>query len=147
MATGRVIDRDRGFKAFKRRLGQADDLRVVVGYVDSRIATYAAANEYGTEHIPSRPFMRSTADSNADKYAAELQRLMERVIVTGKGTPVGALTRVGLMHRNDLIKAITSWTSPPNAPATIERKGTDAPLRDTGTMQRAIAVEVRSGGI
>ncbi len=143
MARRRVIDRDRGWKAFKRRLAVADDLRVVVGYVDSRIATYAAANEYGTEHIPSRPFMRSTADSNADKYSAEAQRQMERVVVTGKGTPAGALTKVGLMYRNDLIKAITTWTTPPNAPSTIARKRVDAPLRDTGTMQRAIAVEVR----
>jgi len=139
----KVIDRDRGYKAFRRSLGAANGLRVAVGITDSAIATYAAANEYGTRHIPPRPFMRSTADQNAQRYADELNRLMNRAVAQGRGTPQGAMIRVGMMYRNDLIKAITAWTTPPNAPATIKRKGVDAPLRDTGTMGRAITVEVR----
>jgi hypothetical protein len=158
-----VIDRDLGFKKFVGRIKSMGDLELVVGITKGEIATYAAANEYGTATIPSRPFMRSTIDDNATKYSQLVQRQMSRAI-TGKLTDKGAMIKVGNEVRNDLIKAIVGWTTPPNAESTQRRKGrgvgrrdkkgrfvkrgkgVDNPLVDTGTMSKSITFEVRAKG-
>lgn len=140
-----VKDIDKGYKAFKRLIGDLDGLRAEVGIRDGQIATYAAANEYGTDTIPSRPFMRSTIDGNRNKYSEQLTKLWNRASSGHfKGaTAGGLLLRVGTTARNDLIKAISGWSQPRNADSTIAQKGENNPLVDTGAMQRAITVEVK----
>lgn len=144
-----VLDIDRGWRSFRRVIGDAQGRTVEVGFVDGEIATYAAVNEYGARirggFIPPRPFMRTTIDTNAERYAALIRQQVARAIAQRAGSVEGALLRVGLTVRNDLIKAIRSWAEPPNAPSTIRRKGVNNPLVDTAAMQRAITVEVTKG--
>lgn len=100
------------------------------------VAQVAAWNEYGTENIPPRPFFRTTIRENKDKWIKAVPHLAKQ-----HGTEK-ALQLIGEHIKGQLTETITTWTEPPNAPATVKKKGFDAPLRDTMTMTRSIGVEV-----
>lgn len=142
---GKVIDRDLGWSAFLSLIADANHKEVVVGILDGEIAEYAAVNEYGYApgNIPSRPFMRTTIDDNADAIGKMLRDRVNRSIATGRTTVDGALKVVGLKVRNLMVRTIKSWADPPNLPSTIERKGENNPLVDTGAMQASVTFEVR----
>ena len=139
---GKVTDKDMGLKRFLRTIDEAPKRRVAVGIVDGEIATYAAANEYGAGNIPERPFMRTTIDAEQERWGQELRDAVGKAI-DGSGTLKGAYTKVGLKVRNQMIRTIVNWKTPPNTEAVARRKGANNPLVDTGAMQRAITVEVR----
>jgi hypothetical protein len=44
--------------------------------------------------------------------------------------------------QSDIRESLVNWTTPPNAPSTIARKGFNKPLIDTGFMQRKIDYKV-----
>lgn len=100
------------------------------------VAQVAAWNEFGTESIPPRPFFRTTIRENKKNWVNSAAKLSKE-----HGTDK-ALALVGEHIKGQLTESITSWTEPPNAPATVKKKGFDAPLRDTMTMARSIGVEV-----
>lgn len=100
------------------------------------IATY---NEFGTEHIPARPFMRRTADEQEKAVGTFAQKLAGQVIA-GKMNPDGLLDALGLWYVariRDTIRSAFRWAAP-NAPSTIRRKGSSKPLIDTGAMIGAV---------
>ena len=108
------------------------------------IAPYAAFNEFGTEHIPSRPFMRQTVAEKTGEWASSTTSLIK-----GKSTEKGILKKaVGYMGRQmeaDLVEKIKSNIPPANKAATIKRKGPGKPtLFDSGDMLHAISSEVIS---
>lgn len=117
-----------------------DDLQLSVGvlegatHTDERgrviaVAEYAMHNEYGTDHIPSRPAFRSAVDEHGDEWADALGELL------GNGSDAGAaLDVVGAVAVDDIRQSIEGWKTPPNAPATIarKRKKEDNPLVDSG---------------
>ena len=66
-----VTDRDLGWKAIKREVERAQRREVAVGILQgsndsegASIAEYATYNEFGTEDVPSRPFMAMSFDEN-----------------------------------------------------------------------------------
>ena len=141
---GTTTDRDLGWKKFAASIRAAKGKQTVdVGFFLEEVAMYAAANEFGTAHIPSRPFMRSTVDKHRDKYLKMMQAAGLRV---GPGlSPADALIPIANELRNDLINAIQTWRTPPNAASTVDKKGFDAPLVETGQMQRALTWRVGGG--
>lgn len=142
---GQVIDRDMGFKAMKDfHVANAKGGYIDVGYFVESIATYAAANEFGTDRIPSRAFMRSTIDRNRRKY----ERMIQDATLRAQKLNIPletALLRVGNEVRNDIIQAIRGWSTPPNAESTAAKKGYNAPLTETGQMQRALNIRTKGG--
>jgi hypothetical protein len=93
-------------------------------------------NEFGTETIPERPFMRRSFDENVQNYTALFAKLENR-FYNGGITFQGMLAVVGLLARNHVVQSITDarkWAKP-NAPATIRKKKSTSPLIDTGTMR------------
>lgn len=105
------------------------------------VAEYATYNEYGAHietdtksfDIPARSFLRGTLDLNEDRYVSGLaQTLAEGV------DPEIALELLGQVIEDDVKQAIETWEDPPNSPRTIRKKGRDMPLRDTGSLYRAI---------
>lgn len=140
-----TTDRDLGWKKFAASVRSMKGKQAVdVGFFLEEVALYAAANEFGTDKIPSRPFIRQTVDKNQAKYLRMMERAGLRIGPTLK--PADALIPIANELRNDLITAIQTWQSPPNAPATVDKKGYDAPLVETGQMQRAITWRVAPGG-
>ncbi len=151
-----VVDKDLGYIAFKRFVATVGGLELQAGIFQGEIATYAAVQEFGTDsagsnnnvRIPARAWMAPTIDANKDKYATRIAATVQKQMLTR--TPLeaqrNALIRAGLETRNDLIKAIVALKDPPNAPSTIEQKGSSSPLVDTGAMQMAITFEVFPAG-
>lgn len=101
------------------------------------VAEYAIYDEYGTKTSPARPAMRATLDVNADRYVD----LLGDLVMSGMDLET-AMDTVAQVMEGDMKKNISEWQQPPNAPATVKRKGFNAPLRDTGAYLKAITSRV-----
>lgn len=146
MTRSRVIDRDKGFAALIRLMKSADSAAVKVGILggDSELAEIAAANEFGTDTIPSRPAFRRAIDGGKQEIGRAAERLLGRVV--DRKMPVRqALGQLGLLGVRRVQREITTLKDPPNAPRTIAQKGSSNPLIDTGRLRRAVTHEVVTG--
>lgn len=144
-----VIDRDLGFNRIMRGLQKLDGMEVVAGilkdsgkaengasYVD--IATW---NEYGTRRIPSRPFIRISADTNRQTWTKIAQQCVNGVI--DGDSPRDAAQVVGHRMVEDIRKVFGDKSKlAPNAPSTIKKKGHDKPLIDTGKLKATVNYRV-----
>jgi len=106
-------------------------------------------NEYGTtrqtadghvEHVPPRPFMRTTAENKAARWAKIVGVTLQR----NGGDFDAALRLAGEAAVVDIQQTIGTWTTPPNAESTIAKKGFDGPLRGSAQapMQHAVAYDI-----
>ncbi|CAG4887966.1 hypothetical protein [Paraburkholderia saeva] len=114
-------------------------------------------NEYGTtrevtgedgktkkvERNPPRPFMRTTAEAKGARWAKIVGVTMQR----NGGDFDAALRLAGEAAVVDIQQTIGTWTSPPNAPSTIAKKGFDGPLRGSAQapMQHSVAYDIVDG--
>lgn len=134
----------RGLDRVKKALKEAGSKAVKVGVLGaegSDLVMVATYNEFGTETIPERSFLRSTMNVNRAKYQKGLQRALEAVIDGSLDTD-RALGLVGLEIVKDIQTTILELRDPPNAEATIERKGSSNPLIDTGRLRQSIQFDV-----
>lgn len=143
---------DKKWREIKRRLPQIEGASVNVGIQSDAgasndgtpIAAYAAWNEFGTVNIPSRSFIRSTADEKRTQWNNLADAVIGRILAL-RSTPEQALSLLGEQAQADIKQKITSLREPPNDAATIRRKGSSNPLIDTGAMRNAIRYAVRMG--
>lgn len=104
------------------------------------VAAVAAWNELGTERngqqqVPERPFFRGAIRD----IRREMMPVLAAVIPDTLEFNRRAAGTLGAFMRGKIQRSITSLREPPNAPATIERKGGKSnPLIDTGVMRRAV---------
>lgn len=144
-----VKDIDRGWKKILKNLKKEDKSYSKIGIQTDAgdnngvsIAEYAAANEFGTDKIPSRPFLRQTYDKNLNKIDLKVISI-QNDIYSGKKSFEAGLKELGIWYEGIVKEAIKSGNWQANAPATIDKKGSSKPLIDTGTMRNSIrAVEV-----
>jgi hypothetical protein len=111
-----------------------------------QVVDYAAMNEFGTEDIPSRPFMRHTADTQEDNTRSYVRRLIGPMI-DGTMPVEHVLSAIGLFYRDRLqntLKQSKSWAKP-NAPATIAMKSSSTPLIDDGVLSNTIDYQIVRG--
>lgn len=101
------------------------------------IAQYAAANEFGTEKIPQRSFMRSTFDEKLPDIMRVINSSFGRV-VDRKIPPIKAYREIGQAVEGFVKMKIHQIMSPPNSPVTIELKKSSKPLIDFGQMVAAV---------
>lgn len=151
MATRRnLIDRDLGLRRFLRELETARNVEVVIGIqegstnsaTNATIAEYGMANEFGTQNIPERSFMRTAFDETRPKIVQQIDRQYGRV-QAGEITMRTALGLIGEYHQRDIVRKIDTNIPPPNAPETIARKGSSHTLIDTGAMRSSIRYIMR----
>ena len=128
----------------RRRSG----LKVKAGYplerVSADIVARAIFNEFGTRTIPERPFMRNAINGNRSVYRNMIRRY-SKPILRGQMTERQALELIGAKAVGDIQESIRSNTPPPNAPATVERKGSSSTLIDTGEMRQATSYWIEKG--
>lgn len=105
------------------------------------VLDYGTYNEMGTEHIPARSFIRSTADNKRKDWNALTDRLLQGVMDLNQA-PMTALKKLGTQAKGDIRKTITTLSAPALAPSTIKRKGSSKPLIDDGILLGAIDYEV-----
>jgi hypothetical protein len=102
------------------------------------VAQVAFWNEFGTVRAPSRPFFRTTIAQQSGKWGDHLGKA---VVAYDYDGPT-ALRALGQEMRDDIEASIQRWTDPPNAEATIARKGFDKPLVHTAVMVRSPDYEI-----
>jgi hypothetical protein len=128
-ALARQIDNTLGL-----RLRDLAGKRVVVGLPEGSdpypqtgedVIDVAFQNEFGTETIPARPFLRTTIRNNLPSYFDLIEADMGKVL-DGTLPAASIWPRVGERMAGDVRMAIEEWTTPPNAPATQIEKGKKA---------------------
>lgn len=151
--TVKVKDIDRGFKKFAKSAKYVEKEKpyVKAGVLESAgnhqdsglsVAAVATFQEFGTDRIPERSFMRSMQEEQRGNILRFIKDLGDGLLLRADQT----LGLLGL-HLVDLIKKqIDKVSSPPLSERTIEAKGSTKPLIDTGQMRNSINHEVKKGG-
>lgn len=153
---GKTVDRDRGRLSILKRLRDAAGAEVTIGWhaasgshpkAKMPMPQLAAIHEFGAPaaNIPERSTLRATADAKGAQYRRDLQRVAARVVAEGASLR-GELEKFGAEAASDVRQAITDFSDPPDAPATVARKGSSHPLIDTGAMRNAVSHHVKLGG-
>ena len=143
-----VIDKDLGWKRIKRKMDFLDGKEIRAGVLPSagkgkkgvEIAYYASVNEYGTEKIPSRPFMATSADENKG-WNAPVKRAVGDIIDGAE--VISELNTVGKKMKDDIKKNVGTHRFKPLKPSTVKKKGHDIQLIDSGALYDAIDFEVK----
>lgn len=140
-----------------KKLVQESGMECAVGFPtnDQGLATPEAAydghasiiqvalwNNYGTDRIPSRPFMDLAAKDMQEVYKKGMKELGPK-IVSGQASIEKVLDVLGLQAEECVRRSIMDGEWQANAPATIARKKSDRPLVDTGTMRNRVTHSVR----
>lgn len=99
----------------------------------TKFADVAEYNEFGTTKIPARPFMRTAIAQNEQKWKQVFAEGV-RKCVNGGDPPTLALLDAASTAAGDIALVLRDFTTPPNAPSTIERKGKDDPLMESGLL-------------
>jgi len=97
--------------------------------------------ERGSIVIPERSFLRSTFDDKNNEWFKFMRKQMEHVI-NGRINAQMLCERLGAKMVGDIQEKLTDINSPPNAPATIAKKGSSNPLIDTGGLRQRITCKV-----
>lgn len=141
-----IEDKDMGME---RVIAEIEDQG---GFVDigvhadeqEQLIVIAAANEFGTKNIPARPYIRGAIDAN-ESDIMELAKQYSGEIIDGTTSRFEALSLMGQFIEG-LVKAhMVELQSPPNAPSTIKKKGSENPLIDKGHLIGSIRYVVNSG--
>ena len=133
-------------------LKELGDLEVRVGFQHGKateedgtdICDIAAWNELGTEHIPSRPFIRQSVDNNEDKINSVLHTRV-RALTKGESAE-DALKKIGVFQKRLMQSEIKSGDFVPNSEATIRKKKSSQPLIDTGRMRKSVDYVIQKKG-
>jgi hypothetical protein len=108
------------------------------------IGDIGSFQEFGTQTVPQRTFIRGWFDERQDFIRATLQTQVTQVI-QGKRPLEQALERVALAFEGDCKARIARNIPPPLAPATVKRKGSSVALIDSGQLRNSIRGRVKVG--
>lgn len=150
--------KDTGAKRIGEELSKLGKLALTIGFQGQpalelydggkvNVATVALFNEFGTQNMPARGFMRRTVAQNLQAIQSEFATHFAAVAEL-RETAIEAMFAVGKFVADSMVDEIntsTAWAAP-NAPSTIKRKGFDHPLIETEMMKQAITWAVRTGG-
>lgn len=139
-------------KKFMEELKELASLEVRIGFQHgiaqeengADICDIAAWNELGTEHAPSRPFMRDSVDKHLP--AIDHMFMSQKDALLSGATAKDILNTVGLFQTDLMQTEIEQGDFVANAPETIRRKGSDKPLIDTGQMKNSINYQIVKKG-
>jgi len=139
---------ERKLAEMAEKLGEGKVLRV--GFLESatypdgqQVAMVAAANEFGNpaNNQPPRPFFRNMIADNKDNWPDDIGRIAQATGFDGEQT----LGLMGEHIKGQLQQSIRELMEPPLSPVTIEKKGFDKPLIDTGHMLNSVDYDIRDG--
>lgn len=143
---GELIDRDKGWRAMKKRVAEHSGTTVSVGIQGSdadvdaggiTMAQLAGVHEFGAGNIPERSFLRFTILANRKRYIDLMRQLGNGILINRFDVPT-ALGIFGEQLVSDIKARITSNIAPALAPSTIQRKGSTTALIDTGRLLNSI---------
>lgn len=91
-------------------------------------------------HIPPRAWLRWSVDHYKQEWSHYALQLITGIMFKGKSADY-VLDNLGKRITLDLQKTIRQWNDPPNAQLTIDSKGFNNPLVDTGKLHDSITYE------
>lgn len=103
----------------------------------------AVWNNYGTDTIPERPFLslsRFSIIAETKEQRITAIRMLQGVR-DGKmqiEDLIKKMNQIGAKSSAVMKRVITELSDPPNAPSTIEKKGSDNPLIDIGLLRSSV---------
>lgn len=106
---------------------------------DLTMAQLGAVQHFGSEdgRIPARPWL----DAGIESGTTEILDTIRSGI--GRGLPLDTvLEQVGVISVGAVQEFMTDLKDPPNAPSTIEKKGSDNPLIDSGALRASVTYSV-----
>lgn len=105
----------------------------------------AVINEFGKDGVPKRSFLRGWVDQNRKQIR---EQIVKTIILDVKQSGLEnlmlnrTLGLLGVWGQGQIQAFISNRIPPPNAPYTIEKKGSDVPLIDTGQLRSSISWKV-----
>lgn len=159
MSGGKVRDVDQGYRALIDRVFAAGKPKVMVGIFEAdgarevapgtALIDIAVWNEFGTDTIPARSFIRAWFDENIEVCRENLVKLVQGALIRGETDMTTALERFGLWMQGQIQVRIARGIPPENAPATVAKKGSSKPLIDTGQLRSSVtfAIDFGNGSI
>lgn len=149
-----VIDRDRGYAKFIRRILGSEKVSVKVGVLtdaqhegsSKSVAEIAEIHEMGLG-VPARPWLRPIVDGNRSVINQRIKRAAQ-LVATGGMSNVDAMDLVGQSIVNDVRARIRAGIPPELAASTLRQKGEGktTPLIHTGQFIGSITHEVEITG-
>lgn len=150
----RISDVDHGFLRLADRLAKKARVRVGILADEPKetedgdtsplsLVEIAAIHEFGAPAagIPQRSFIRGTVDEKRHEIE-QLQFAQAKRIVLGQVDPDHAVEQLGAKVAAMMQRRIAQGIPPPNAPETVERKGSSTPLIDTGQLRSSLSYEL-----
>lgn len=95
----------------------------------------------GSVSIPERSFLRTTFDEKNEEWISFFKSQLKHVLALQMDVQT-LFNRLGARMVGDIQENITDLDAPPNAPATIAKKGSSNPLIDTGGLRMRITYRV-----
>lgn len=141
-----------------KRTTEIDNTEVEIGFWEDRygpendnlsVAQVAAYNNFGTSFNPTRPFMDDTfEDIMYQAYMARgVKNVFISVLTNGRGTQ-RLLRELGERIKGMMQLTILEYAANGgNSQKTIEKKGRDSPLIDTGKMLESVRFRIQKGGM
>lgn len=107
---------------------------------DVNNATLGAIQHFGTDTIPPRPWLDVGVAQSTKEYLQIIQDGIE------DGLSMQQIhEQLGLVAAASVQQYMVDLRTPPNAPSTIERKGSSNPLIDTGELRQSVTYEIQQG--
>lgn len=147
---------DAVWQALRKKLLTETNAHVRVGVLSSKggsekvegdldLVGLATVHEFGSpaSGIPERSFIRRTMADKKAEIGDLTAKIAEKVITDKRMTVGRALNTLGAFAAAKVKNTITvGRLLAPNAPSTIEAKGSDRPLVDTGRLVQSITWQV-----
>jgi hypothetical protein len=106
------------------------------------VGEIAEIHEFGLGSAPRRSFLAGWADQNADQIKTVVIR-GGQALARGKIASIDQLLeQIGVWAVGSIQARMATSIPPPNAPATIKRKGSSVALIDTGQLRSSISYRV-----
>jgi len=157
---GSVKSTDRGYNALLKRVFGFGRPQIAMGILEAdaqkeheapegadakehvTVLDVGTWNEFGTDTVPARSFIRAWFDEASPAMRTALTALMKGV-VAGTHTKEQILELLGQRGQGGIQKRIAQGIDPPNAPATVKAKGSSKPLINSGQLRQSVTYAVR----
>lgn len=156
--SGKVVSNTKALNKLNRELSQSGRVHARVGVLAGNAereegefnnAELGAIHELGSisGNIPARSFLRVPCLEDLPKALGKAGAKRLTKLIAEKGL-VLAMKEVGVLAENVVDEAFATrgkgrWA--PNAPRTIQKKGSDSPLIDKGKLRRSVTSRVYVG--
>lgn len=145
----KIADIDKGWRKLLKKAGLKKGLTVGIHAEEggaahgegATVAEVASYQEFGTETIPERSFIRAWADENQEKNLQMGEKIFALAVARGLD-PIQAVNQIGQKLVSSIQARIAAGIPPALDPKTISRKGSSTPLIDTGQLKASIRYKV-----